>query len=102
MDLRQRTKEGIETARRNGKQIGGEKGTSYNIKEKEPVKEKIVKLSKTFGGVLTDQDTMKLIPLNKDTYYKYKREILQNPEKYLGNKTGKCIITIVVFKKRSV
>ena len=34
MDLRQRTKEGIETARLNGKQIGGVKGKKLHVKKK--------------------------------------------------------------------
>lgn len=37
-DLQQRTKEGIETARLNGKQIGQVKGAVLNVKKKEPIK----------------------------------------------------------------
>ena len=33
-DLHQRTREGIETARRNGKQIGQKIGTKLNVKKK--------------------------------------------------------------------
>ena len=81
-DLRQRTKEGIETARRNGKQIGGHKpGVKMVIKKKEPVKEIIKKHSKNFNGLLSDREVIAVINATKglhvalNTYYKYKREL---------------------------
>ncbi len=76
-DLRQRTKEGIETARRNGKQIGQERGNVLNIKKKEPLKEKIKEYSRNFNGSLKDKEVIKLIGISRNTYYKYKKE-LQN------------------------
>lgn len=79
-DLRQRTREGIETARINGKQIGGIKGKKLNIKKKKPVKEKILKYSKSFGGNLSDVDCIKLIGIAKNTYYKYKKELKEERE----------------------
>ena len=42
-DLHQRTREGIETARRNGKQIGPKFGSKLNIKKKIPVQQLILK-----------------------------------------------------------
>lgn len=74
-DLRQRTKEGIETARIKGKQIGAVKGSKLNIKKEAPAKELIKKHSKTFGGTLSDSECMKLTNLSRPTYYKYKREL---------------------------
>ena len=74
-DLRQRTIEGIETARLKGKQIGQTKGKTLEIKKKEPAKEKILKYSKDFGGSLSDIECMKLIGLSRNTYYKYKKEL---------------------------
>lgn len=74
-DLRQRTREGIETARIKGKQIGTIKGSKLIIKKKIPAKELIKKHSKTFGGTLTDSECMKLVNLSRPTYYKYKREL---------------------------
>lgn len=44
-DLRQRTIEGIETARLNGKQIGSVKGSTYVTKKSGIMKEKILKYS---------------------------------------------------------
>ena len=77
MDLRQRTKEGIETARLNNKQIGGVVGKKLNVKKAQPAKELIRKHSKTFGGTLTDIECMKLIGIANNTYYKYKKELLE-------------------------
>lgn len=75
MDLRQRTKEGIETARRNGKQIGQAEGKKFNIKKAAPAKEKIKKYSRDFDGTLPDAEVMKLVGLARNTYYKYKKEL---------------------------
>ena len=50
-DLRQRTKEGIETARLNGKQIGLVKGTKLTTKKSVIAKQQIVKYNKDFQGV---------------------------------------------------
>lgn len=74
-DLHQRTKEGIETARLNGKQIGQKPGKKLKIKKEAPAKEQIRKHSKDFDGTLTDPECIKLIGISRNTYYKYKREL---------------------------
>lgn len=74
-DLRQRTKEGIVTARLNGKQIGQRSGSTLHVKKKEPAKEKILKYSKDFDGSLSDSECMKLVGISRNTYYKYKKEL---------------------------
>lgn len=74
-DLHQRTKEGIETARLNGKQIGQKRGAKLITKKSVKAKELIIKHSKDFNGTLSDVDCMKLIGLARNTYYKYKREL---------------------------
>lgn len=74
-DLHQRTKEGIETARLNGKQIGQKQGTKLTTKKSVSAKEVIVKHSKDFDGTLSDVDVMKLTGLSRNTYYKYKAEL---------------------------
>ena len=76
-DLHQRTREGIETARLNGKQIGQQKGAKLVTKKSITAKEQIKKHSKDFNGALSDVDCMRLIGLARNTYYKYKRELLQ-------------------------
>lgn len=76
-DLHQRTREGIETARLNGKQIGQQRGAKLKIKKKAPAMEKIRKYSKSFDGNLTDVECIKLVGVSRNTYYKYKRELLE-------------------------
>ena len=74
-DLHQRTKEGIETARLNGKQIGLKQGTKLTTKKSITAKETIRKYSKDFNGVLDDAEVIILTGLARNTYYKYKREL---------------------------
>lgn len=74
-DLHQRTREGIETARLNGKQIGQLKGAKLTTKKSIAAKEVILKRSKDFNGDLSDLEVMKLTGLARGTYYKYKREL---------------------------
>lgn len=75
LDLRQRTREGIETARIKGKQIGQVEGAKLITKKSIQAKEIILKHSKNFKGTLQDNDVMKLAGLSRNTYYKYKREL---------------------------
>ena len=74
-DLHQRTKEGIETARRNGKQIGRKQGAVVTTKKSVRAKQEILKHSKDFGGTLTDVDCMRMIGIARNTYYRYKAEL---------------------------
>lgn len=74
-DLHQRTKEGIETARLNGKQIGRATGVKVTTKKSVEAKQLIAEHSKDFGGSLDDSQMLKLVGLARNTYYKYKREL---------------------------
>lgn len=74
-DLQQRTKEGIETARENGKQIGRKEGTQITTEKSIKAKKKIIKYSKEFEGSLNDTEVLKLVGINRKTYYKYKKEL---------------------------
>lgn len=74
-DLHERTAEGIETARRAGKQIGQKKGAKLTTKKSIEKKAEILKHSVDFGGTLNDTDCMKLTGLARNTFYKYKREL---------------------------
>ena len=74
-DLHQRTREGIETARLNGKQIGRKKDAKITTKKSIAAKEIIRKHSRDFSGTLSDVDVMQLTGLSRNTYYKYKREL---------------------------
>lgn len=98
-DLRsQRQKEGIETARLNGKQIGRKDGDVLNVKKKEPIMNLIRKYSRDFDGTLTDAEVLAILKdktieievkkrsgntelktasakLSRNTLYKYKKEM---------------------------
>lgn len=79
-DLHQRTREGIQTARLNGKQIGQPQGAKLTTKKSIEAKTVILKHSKDFGGTLTDVECMKQAGLARNTFYKYKRELKAEAE----------------------
>lgn len=76
-DLRQRTREGIETARLQGKQIGQKTGKQLKVKKAEPTQEKIRKYSRDFDGTLPDAEVIKLAEVARGTYYKYKKALAE-------------------------
>lgn len=71
----QATKEGIETARLAGKQIGGKLGAKLNVKKSKRAKQLILKYSKTFMGELRDDECLRIVGISRNTYYKYKKEL---------------------------
>lgn len=76
--LHQRTSEGLAAAKAAGKRVGTPKGTVLVTKKSIVKKKEIQKYNKAFGGQLNDQETIKQIGINKNTFYKYKRELLNN------------------------
>ena len=74
-DLHQRTREGIETARLNGKQIGHPTGVKITTKKSIQAKEQIRKYSREYGGTLNDTDVIRLLGISRNMFYKYKREM---------------------------
>lgn len=82
-DLRQRTIEGIETARLVGKQIGQVQGAKLHVKKAAAAKEIILKHSKSFGGTLADPDVITLAGVSRNSYYKYKRDLVCQSKKEL-------------------
>ena len=74
-DLHQRTREGIETARLNGKQIGRVEGSRIITKKSVEMKKRIRKMSRDFDGNMTDREILEILDLSRNTYYKYKKEI---------------------------
>ncbi len=74
-DLHQRTREGMEIARLNGKQIGRKPGAKPTIKKEAPAKANILKYSKDFNGSLEDPEVIQLVGVSRNTYYKYKKEL---------------------------
>ena len=77
-DLHQRTREGIQTARLNGKQIGQREGARLTTKKSREMKPIILQHCKDFGGSLSDIEIMKLTGLARNTYYRYKAELKAN------------------------
>ena len=74
-DLRDRTREGIVTAKLNGKVIGRPTGSKIITKKCKECKQKIVKYSKKFNGTLGDADVITLLNISRNSYYKYCREL---------------------------
>lgn len=74
-DLHQRTKEGLITARLEGKQIGQVKGTNLITKKEKESKPLIIKYSKDFDGTLSDKEVIKLVGISRNSYYTYKKEL---------------------------
>ena len=74
-DLQQRTREGIITAKLNGKVIGRKTGAKIITKNCKECKQKIVKYSKKFNGTLSDTEVIKLLSISRNSYYKYCREL---------------------------
>lgn len=69
------TKIGLQKAKKNGKQIGRSAGTTVITKKSIKAKEDIIKYNADFEGTLNDKDTMKLIGIARNTFYKYKKEL---------------------------
>ena len=75
-DLRQRTIEGLETARLSGKQLGRPRGRYITEKERK-AKNIILKRDTLFGGDLRPSDCMKVIGISRSTYYKYRNDLFK-------------------------
>lgn len=92
--LHQRTKEGLATAKLNGKQIGQRLGATLTVHKAKPIMEIIEKKSKDFDGHNTDLEVLAILAsetvnwidetgksvetsakLSRNTYYKYKKQI---------------------------
>lgn len=74
-DLRRRTVEGLDGARKRGKQIGQPKGAKLVTKKSIASKAIIMRHSKSFGGSLADVECAKLAGICLNSLYKYKRQI---------------------------
>ena len=74
--LRRRTIEGLRQAKANGVQLGNSIGATFETKKGRTAKEIIMKHAKAFGGSLDDPDVIKLCGCSRNSYYKYKRELM--------------------------
>lgn len=66
---------GIETARLAGKQIGQRRGAKLVTKKSQKAKAVILKHSKHFDGNLSDDECIKLAEVSRNSFYKYKKEL---------------------------
>lgn len=84
-DLHERVSEGMKATQRRNKelpeeqqtQIGQKKGAKLVTKKSIEAKKIILAKSRDFNGTNNDIDCIKLTGLSRNTYYKYKRELLQ-------------------------
>ena len=74
-DLHTRISEGLRESRRSGKVFGMPLGAKIETRKAVECKAIIRKHSKDFGGTLEDPDVIKLCGCNRNSYYKYKKEI---------------------------
>lgn len=79
-DLHERTSEGLQTAKKNGKQVGQVAGAKLTTKKSVEMKAKIQKMAKAFGGNMTDTEVIETLKITRNTYYKYKREMLEEAQ----------------------
>lgn len=52
------------------------KGKTFKTKKSAEMKPRIKKMAKEFGGNMTDKEVMETLKLARNTYYKYKKEIM--------------------------
>ena len=76
-DLRQRTREGLVTAKLNGKKLGRRQGVRVETKKSIQAKAVIKRTNRDFCGSLNDRDTMTLAQVSRNSFYKYKKELLE-------------------------
>ena len=71
----QAQKEGIQTAKLNGKQIGQKQGAKLTTQKSVTAKKFILKNSRTFNGSLDDKECIGYLKIAPNTFYKYKKEL---------------------------
>lgn len=77
-DLHKRISEGLNQAKIRGSQVGREQGRKYASKKSSDIKTKITKMSKDFNGSMNDKEVIEVLKIARNTYYKYKRELIEN------------------------
>lgn len=79
--LSQRTKEGLQKAKEEGKVLGTKPKAKLNVKKAAAAKAVMIQMLEEFGGTLSDKECLQYLCGNPDTrisrnsYYKYKKEI---------------------------
>jgi len=84
-DLHVRISEGMKATQRNNellpddkkKQIGRVSGRKYETKKAVAMKKKIRQMARALEGNMTDAEVIETLNISRNTYYKYKRELLE-------------------------
>lgn len=74
--LHKRVAEGMRASGASAKIAEARTGNTYETKRSKEAKEKIRQMAKDFDGNMTDKDVMEILHLARNSYYKYKREML--------------------------
>ena len=74
-DLRQRTREGMLTAKLDGREAGRKTGAVIETAKAKAAKEIILKRSKQFGGDCTVDEVLKLAGISRNSFFKYCKEL---------------------------
>lgn len=75
--LHQRTSEGVRRAQAEGKQVGRATGSTVETKKAKEMKERIRKMSKDFEGSMTDKEIIDTLGIARNSYYKYKKALIE-------------------------
>ena len=70
------TKKGLQRARERGVQLGQPKGAKLTTQKSLEAKKLIKELNYSFEGNLSNEETYKQIGISRNTFYKYKKELL--------------------------
>ena len=71
VDLSTRTSKTLQVLKEKGAVLGRKEGTKVTTKKS------IQELSKDFNGSNTDKDVIAILRITRNTYYKYKKELVQ-------------------------
>lgn len=77
-DLHNRIKEGMAVSNAGSKIAKARTGKKYETKKSTLAKEIILKHSKSFNGSLSDTEVITLCGISRNSYYRYKKELLEN------------------------
>lgn len=70
------SKKHVIAAKNNGNKVGIKKGTKLITKKSIEVKKIILSKSKDFNGTMNDRELIELLKIGRNTYYKYKKELI--------------------------
>ena len=84
-DLRQRTKEGMETARLAGKHIGRPRGSTRESTRAKEIKQIIRTHLKDFGGTLSTEECRRVAGVAHGTFYRYLRAVKEEDKHMQGD-----------------